>query len=195
MIGHTPPMSHSRSLLTVLLAPGERLSEAELRAVVLDGEAISLGGVFVPIDIPVTALTRAAALCSPMLYSRIIISDSSAAWVWGWGPQPSRVTTCVSIAARIPSPERRRWHAREVVIDDDEHVTLGGVPVTSPERTLLDLARHAPDDSVVPLLAAGITARGLGKSDLVRILDRRPSVSYVVPARRRLLEALRGHTE
>jgi len=169
---------------------GDRLSEPELRAAALDGEVVALAGVFVAIDAPCSALTRATALGQHQWDTRVMISDHSAAWVWGWGPQPPAVSTCVSIVARIPSPERRRLHAREVVIDDDERLTLGGIGVTSPERTLLDLARHALNDSVIPLLSAGIAARGVVRSDLERLLHRRPSLSYVHPARRRLLAAL-----
>jgi len=169
---------------------GDDLSESELRATVLDGEVVVLAGIFVPIDAPVSARTRAMALGAHLTDARVMISDLSAAWVWGWGAQPAVVTTCVSILARIPSPERRRLHSREVVIADDERLTMGGVGVTSPERTMLDLARHAPDDHVIALLAAAIRAEGFVESDLERLLRRRPSLSFVHGARRRLWAAL-----
>jgi len=107
------------------------------------------------------------------------------------------VTTCVSITARIPSPDRRRLHAREVVIASDEVNNLGGVFVTSPERTLLDLARHSPDADadaadidIDRILAAGVAAENLTVVDIERLLGRRPRLSYARLARRRLIGAL-----
>lgn len=39
-------------------------------------------------------------------------------------------------------------------IESDEIVEIEGLPVTSPERAALDLARHAPRDTVVPHLVS-----------------------------------------
>lgn len=180
-------LSASRSLI---LVPGDRLSAPELQSAALDGEVVALADAFVCVDAPLSALTRAAAVGIHLSDTRVMVSDRSAAWVWGWGPTPASITTSVSISARIPSPDRRRLHVREVVIDDDERVVLGGTAVTSPERTLLDLARHDPDDEIVALLAAAITALGLQLSDLERLLSRRRRLAFVHPARRRLLAAL-----
>lgn len=173
-----------------LLLADDRVSASELRAAALDGEVVVLGEGFLPIDAPFTALARAASLAPLMLDTRVILADRSAAWVWGWGPMPAVVMTCVAITARIPSPDRRRLRAREVVIDDDETRMLGPVPVTTPLRTLLDLARHDRDDDVIALLAEGITAQRISRAQIDATLTRRASLSYVRPARARLLSAL-----
>ncbi len=175
---------------SIVLLPGPRLSASELRSAALDGEVIAVGEGFLPIDMPVTPLTRAASLAPLLIDDRVVVADRSAGWVWGWGPAPAAVTTCVAITARIPSPDRRRLRAREVVIDDDERRLLGPVAVTTPLRTLLDLARHDPDPAVGRLLSAGIRHHGIDRAALEAELARRPSLSFVKPARARLLAAL-----
>ncbi|MBX9717595.1 MAG: hypothetical protein K2X36_01975 [Microbacteriaceae bacterium] len=173
-----------------LLLPDRLISATELRSAALDGEVVPVGEGFLPIDTPVSALARAASLAPLLIDERVVIADRSAAWVWGWGPEPAAVTTCVAITARIPSPDRRRLRAREVVIDDDERRMLGPVAVTTPLRTLLDLARHDEDAAGDGLLAAGIRHHGIDKDALEAELTRRPSLSFVKTARARLLAAL-----
>lgn len=173
-----------------LILPGPIVSASELRCAVLDGELVTLGEGFLPIDSPLTARERAASLAPALIDHRVVIADRSAAWVWGWAAPPPVVSTCVSIAARIPSPDRRRLRAREVVIEADEVRMLGPVPVTTPLRTLLDLARHDNDPQLVSLLAAGLRAHGVTRPQLDTALARRPSLSFVRPARARLLAAL-----
>ncbi len=172
-----------------ILLPSARLSASELRSAALDGELVPVGEGFVPIDAPLTAYARAASLAPLLIDERVVVSDRSAAWVWGWGSAPGAVTTCVAITARIPSPDRRRLRAREVVIDDDERRMLGSVAVTTPLRTVLDLARHDLHDDVVALLAAGIVAHGFTPDGLESALARRRSLSFVRPARARLAAA------
>ena len=175
---------------TPVILPGPVIAASELRAAALDGEVVALGEGFVPIDTPITARARAASLSPLLIDSRVVVADRSAAWVWGWGPAPNAVMTCVAITARIPSPDRSRLRTREVVIDNDEHRMLDIVRVTTPERTLLDLARHDSDPHVVDLLAAGIYEHGLTSEAIDLILARRPALSYVRLARSRLLTAL-----
>lgn len=173
-----------------LLLPDRLISATELRSAALDGEVVAVGEGFLPIDMPVSALTRAASLAPLLIDDRVVVSDRSAAWVWGWGPAPVAVTTCVAITARIPSPDRRRLRAREVVIDDDERRLLGQVAVTTPLRTLLDLARHDPDPAVIGLLASGLRHHGIDGTEVDAELARRPSLSFVKLARTRLVAAL-----
>lgn len=177
--------------LPPLLLPDDRLSAAELRAAVLDGEVITVGEGFLPIDAPLTAFARAVSLAPLLIDARVIVADRSAAWVWGWGRPTAAVSTCVSIAARIPSPDRRRLRTREVVIADDETRALGGVVVTSPARTVLDLARHDSDAGVIELIADGIRQHGIASSELELALSRRTNLSFVRLARARLSTAFR----
>lgn len=178
----TPPARPARSLV-------EGLSPAELRAAALDGELVPLADGFAPLDLPVTASTRAAALAPGLHDPRVIVSDRSAAWVWGWQFRAARLSTSVSIDARIPSTERRRLGAREVVIDGDETVELGGLAVTDPVRTLVDLARHDADADVVELLARGLHEHRIPQAAIDSALARRPRLSFVRLARTRLAAA------
>lgn len=168
---------------------GSALSPTELRSAVLDGEAIALGDGFAPLDLPVTAADRAASLSATLADRRVILADRTAAWVWGWCAQPGSLRTCVSITARIPSPERRRLGAREAVIDPDERRSVGGVLVTDPVRTLVDLARHSADPDVVDLLASGMRISRIPFTEVMSALSRRPRLAFVRTARARLLRA------
>jgi hypothetical protein len=175
---------------SAVMLPGSIVSESELRAAALDGELVPLGDGFLPIDAPLTPFERAASLAPALLDRRVVVADRSAAWVWGWGPQPPAVTTCVSITARIPSPDRRRLRTREVVIENDELRSLGAVCVTAPLRTLVDLARHDRGRDVVGILAAGLLAHAVTAQQIDAELDRRPGLSFARPARALLRDAL-----
>jgi hypothetical protein len=173
-----------------VFVPDARLSATELRCAALDGELVPLGEGYVCVDAPNTSFARASSLAPIVIDTRVIISDRSAAWVWGWGPMPVAVSTCVSIAARIPSPNRRRLRAREVVIGDDERVMLGGVAVTSPVRTLVDLARHDTGDDLQQLLACGLRESRIDLDILFSALSGRINLSFVRTARQRILAAI-----
>ncbi len=165
------------------------LSATELRAAVLDGELIPLGDGFMPLDLPITVADRARTLAPTLRDLRVIVADRTAAWVWGWCREPGALSTCVSIAARIPSTDRRRLGTREAVIDAEEHRIVAGVHVTTPVRTLIDLARHSAEPSTVEILASGFARSGLTLLEVLAALDRRPRLSFVRPARERLIAA------
>ena len=57
-------------------------------------------------------------------------------------------------------------------IETDEIVDIAGLPVTAPERTALDLARHAPRDLAVARLDALARATGVTVSDVLPLVDR-----------------------
>ena len=150
------------------------LSAVELRAAELDGELFAVGWGWEHADLPPSAAARAASL-RPELPPRAILADRTAAWVWGWTTRRVGVAICIDIRARISSPHRRSYRAREVVIDGDEVRHLGGVSITSPERTIVDLARHDGANDVVILMAAGIRHHALMPERIGHLADRRPS--------------------
>lgn len=165
------------------------LNPVELRAATLDGELGALGAAYAIIDLPPAPATRAASLAS-LVPERVILSDRTAAWVWGWTVESGPLRVSVSKTARIASPSRRARRAREVVIDTDEIHELEGVSITSPERTLIDLARFDEAEDIVDLLAAGIRIAGMPPEVVAAALDRRPSAAGRRRARQRLTEAL-----
>jgi len=165
------------------------LSPTELGAAVLDGELQRVGDDVAPIDLPVTAESRARTLRRTIPDRRVIVSDRSAAWVWGWVNAAPPLSTSVSITARVPSPDRRRLRAREVVIDRDETVEVGGLVVTSPVRTLVDLARHDTAPDAIELVARGLLENRIQPDDVMRALDRRTRLAHVRRARDLVLRA------
>ncbi len=162
----------SRLLPAVLHPP--LLSAVELRAAELDGELFAVGAGWEPADLPPSPRSRAASL-RPELPSRGIVADRTAAWVWGWTARRVGIAICIDSRARISSTRRQGLRAREVVIDGDELRHPGGVAVTSPERTIVDLARHDEGDDVITLIAAGMRHHGLTVQRIGMIADRRPS--------------------
>lgn len=164
------------------------LPAAELRAAALDGELGALGDGYLVTDCPTTSIERAASL-QRQVPARTILIDRAAAWVWGWTTEPAPVRVCVAMSARVGSSARRAGRIREAAIDPDEIHAIGGISVTSPERTLIDLARFDERDDVAALLAAGIVVAGMTDEVVQAALDRRPASAGRRRARARLAEA------
>jgi very-short-patch-repair endonuclease len=59
-------------------------------------------------------------------------------------------------------------------VEADEIVDVAGLPVTTPERTALDLARHLPRDPAVRNLDALARATGVKALDALVLADRYP---------------------
>jgi hypothetical protein len=187
MIGTPAARSEHHEWMPPRLAPvlSERdLPAAELRAAALDGELFALDGCWVPIDEPERESQRARSLAA-QLPDRVIVERRSAAWVWGLLEAPPRPhELCTAIGARVRTGEG--WPApREVVIDDDETVVMGGIRVTTPLRTLVDLARfsaHFDESLALRLLALG----GMRLDDVIRAIGDRRNL----PGKRVALERL-----
>ena len=169
----------------------ERLDPAELQAALLDGELARLGVSYIGIDEPESARDRARSLSLVLGDVRAIVCDRSAAWVWGWIAAPSTISTCVSIGARVASPVRRRLQAREAVLDSDEVVSLDGVRVTTPVRSVIDLARHDDDDDRASEVIEAAVRSGLTTAAELRVaVHRRPGIAYLRRAQRRIDRAI-----
>ncbi|KAA9110546.1 hypothetical protein [Microbacterium rhizomatis] len=122
----------------------DRLSIAELSAARLDGHLVELGEGYIPADAVETSALRAASL-TELLGHTLAATHLSAAWVHGALPDPP-ARHCVQrcVPQRLHHVFGRRIVYRELrVLDEDLH-RIGGVLVTSPARTLADLAR-VPD--------------------------------------------------
>lgn len=114
-----------------------------------------------------------------------VLSHGSAAWLWGLIPTAPREAE-VTVAARGNRRPGLRVH-RVWSLADEERTTYEGLPVTSPARTLVDLAGTS---SARGLSRAVDRARRRGKLDLAAI-DRalaRRSGSF---GKERLQEVLR----
>lgn len=165
---------------------------AELHAARLDGELFAIDDCFGPVDVAEQAELRAASL-SAVLPPRLIAEQRSAAWVLGslLAP-PARHQLCVDTRARYRCAAAPRFAVREVVLEDGETVVIGGLRVTTPLRTALDLARFCDpfgDDEARIVAALGAAGR-FGADEAVADLGRRRHLSGKVRAAGRLRAAL-----
>jgi hypothetical protein len=162
------------------------LPYAELQAARLDGELMGLDAVWTPIDEPVDVRHRAMAVHADHA-DRVIAEQRSAAWIWGAAPAPPpRPELCVAIGSRV-----RAHHlapVREVVIDASEIAMVDGMQVTSPLRTVLDLARFSPGFGEVELAIVRtlMVDHGLGHDAVLAELRRRRNL----PNKRRAVTRL-----
>jgi len=128
--------------LAAAVAPGHRpddLPLAELMCAGLDGEVFPLGACWCPIDQIDGPSLRAASL-APLVPARGIVERASAAWVYGFVAEPREHELCVDVRARAHVLPSMRVHVREVVCSESDVQSLGGLRVTTPLRTVVDLA-------------------------------------------------------
>ncbi len=156
------------------LLSADDLPLTELHALRLDGVVVSVDCLFAPIDEVPGALQRANALAAD-LHDRLVAEQWTAAWVWG-----ARVTPpvphqfCVGLDARVTHSTAPWLALREVVIDPSDVFQVGSLGVTTPRRTVADLARFSPTwrseerDVVAALIEVGRVTR----HELERELDR-----------------------
>jgi hypothetical protein len=175
--------------LPEVLSPAD-LPMAELCAARLDGDLFAIADCFSPVDLPEQPADRARA-AAQRLSERVIVERLSAAWVFGVMAAPPREHQyCSAADARAKPSTLRRLTLREVVIDEDEVVVLGGVRVTSPLRTACDLVRSAPQfDAALRLMVLRLLSlAGASIDDCVAVLDRRRNL----PGKVRTLDRLRS---
>jgi len=135
---------------------GDRLGPAELTAACLDGHLVDLGEGYIPADAVETAALRAASL-GELLGADLAATHLSAAWIHGAIPEPpSRHTVQRAASRRLHHVLGRRIVYRDLQVDPDDLIRIGGVWVTSPPRTLADLARI----SDAPYEAAALAMAG-----------------------------------
>lgn len=123
-----------------LYLPGGRLAIPELSAARLDGHLIELGEGYIPADLIETPDARAAAVAR-LVPADTAASGPTAAWIHGAGDTPPvrhHVRRAVSHRIRPALPSRVTLHDTE--LPGAEHLLIGGVPVMTPVRTMVDLA-------------------------------------------------------
>jgi len=170
---------------------------AELWAARLDGELFTLDDCFLPVDLPEGSLTRALAV-SRQWPQRLIAEQRTAAWIWGvTDDPPRRHELCASLGARARPSNSRRVTVREVVIDDDDIATIGGVRVTTPLRSILDLTRFSQtfERSELTIVRALADMAALGLDDVETALDTRRNLPNKRRARERLRAAFSAPTD
>ena len=136
---------------------------SELWAACRDGELVPLSSsAFVFADVPQTPVVRALAV-RPVLARRTIIERHSAAWVHGALTTPPRLHTIAVRYANRSSASRRLAIVREVALRPGDTMTIGGIEVTTPLRTAVDLARDRAFDAQrdSPVIARLLASSGL----------------------------------
>lgn len=141
----------------------------------------------VPARTPVTPPTRAAAL-GPQVPARSVLAGPTAAWVHCGGAMPERLHLAHRSGTHRPKvwTFTTVWSGPGLVADS---VRLGGVLVTSPERTALDVALRLPPEDALRLVL-GLRAAGADLVAASRALERRTRVPGRPQARLVLAEAL-----
>jgi len=128
-----------------LFFPGERLALTELSAACLDGVLVPLGEGFIPADAVETAWMRARSL-APLLGQRWAAVRTSAAWVHGGMPaEPSRHHLQRAGMARVRAHHTARAAYHDVRLPAADTTALAGVHLSTPGRTLADLARSGDE--------------------------------------------------
>ena len=164
------------------------LSPAELQAARLDGEVYDLAEAYCLIgelESPAHRARAALRARSP----RLIAELGTAAWVWGAAPEPLHLEFAVLPEARARLSPAHRITVREIVYDDGDVVALDGYRVTTPLRTILDLARFAEPFDSATVARLAVIAR-LSLDDCLASLESRSGIPAKNRARENLRQAL-----
>ncbi len=168
------------------------LPAVEAQATRLDGESYRLGEAYLPIGVRPQPATRAAAALGARS-PRLVAALGTAAWVWGARPEPpTHGEYLVDLAARWRPQLGEGLSVMESVLQPGDVVRWGRWAVTSPLRTVLDLARFridfAADEAAAVRGLAGLG--GFGLVDVLAALDRTRNLSGKRRAATRLRSAL-----
>ena len=123
-----------------LYVPGERLSQTELSAARIDGHVVDLGDAYIPADFVEGPDVRASTIAA-LVRPGTAACHQTAAWIHGAGDTPPgvhHVKRCVERRIRPVTSSRVVFH--DTLLPEADVCALGGVAVSSPARTMLDLA-------------------------------------------------------
>ncbi len=140
-------------------------------------------------------LRARAAACSipPAIRQRVVAGRMTAAWIYGCAAEPDRMALLVDASRRVSSLRATRGCSfHEVRLGPFDVVSLGGLLVSSPLRTAVDIALHVDRERALPALAAMLAAPGLEVRPrlLVRAVEAVPRVPHKKSARATLAALL-----
>ncbi|WP_427131328.1 hypothetical protein [Pseudarthrobacter sp. S9] len=185
----TPPGSDP----VELYSPGTLFSWPELQAMASDGVLTQLyqRGYLPPGTRSSPQLrARAAALgVPPAIRQRVVAGRMTAAWIYGCTGEPDRLALLVDANRRISSLRSTRGCTfHEVRLGQFDVVSLGGLMVSSPLRTAVDIALHVEADRALPALGAFLARPELDVR--LRVLRLAVDASPRVPHKKAALEKL-----
>ncbi|WP_226533142.1 type IV toxin-antitoxin system AbiEi family antitoxin [Microbacterium paraoxydans] len=174
-----------------LYVPGERLSESELSAARIDGHVVEVGDAYIPADLVAGPDVRASSV-SMLVQPGTAACTQTAAWIHGAGDAPPvvhHVKRCIDRRIRPITSARLVFH--DTVLPDVDIELIGGVPVSTPARTMLDLATTLHRDPRVLMwmdrLAAALPGTPKAAIAALRDLHRVPGSRAGLAALERLV--------
>ncbi|NUS35363.1 MAG: hypothetical protein HOQ04_02680 [Pseudarthrobacter sp.] len=176
-----------------LYSPGSPFAGPELQSLAADGllarfhqHGYTLPGLAAS---PQLRARAAAGAVPASIRQRVVAGRLTAAWIYGCAPEPDRLALLVDAKRRVSSLRSTRGCTlHEVKLGPFDVVSLGGLMVSSPLRTALDIALHVEPERAVPALAA-LLARP--QQDVrLRLLVRAIEATPRVPHKRAALEKL-----
>jgi hypothetical protein len=170
--------------LSPVLADAD-LSPAELQAARLDGELYDLAGAYCLLGELEAPRHRARAVLAGRS-PRLIAELGTAAWIWGAVDTLDGLEFAVTPDARARLGPAHHATVREIVYEAGDVTALDDCQVTTPLRTVIDLARN--DFSFDPTIAERLASLGgFDIRDCVASLQSR----HGIPSKARALENLR----
>ncbi|MGY2746385.1 hypothetical protein [Arthrobacter sp. UYCu723] len=176
-----------------LYSPGTLFSWPELQAMAADGVLTQLyQRGYLPPGTRATPRLRARALATmipPQIRQRVVAGRMTAAWVYGCAREPDRLALLVDANRRLSSLRSTRGCTfHEVRLGPFDVVSLGGLMVSSPLRTGVDIALHVEPERALPALNALLARTELGVR--LRLLRLAVEATPRVPHKKGALEKL-----
>ncbi|MGO4186663.1 hypothetical protein [Pseudarthrobacter sp. TAF60_1] len=176
-----------------LYSPGRPFTWPELQTLAADGvlSQFHQHGYTLP-DVQVSAQLRARAAANAVpapVRQRVVAGRMTAAWIYGCAEEPDKLALLVDAKRRISSLRSTRGCTlHEVRLGPFDVVSMGGLMVSSPLRTAVDIALHVDAHRALPALA-GLLARP-EKDVRLRLLVLAIEATPRVPHKRAALEKL-----
>ena len=176
-----------------LYSPGRVFSWPELQAMAADGLLNQLyqRGYMLPGTAATPQLrARAASFAVPQaIRQRVVAGRMTAAWIYGCAGEPDRLALLVDATRRVSSLRSTRGCTlHEVRLGPFDVVSLGGLMVSSPLRTALDIALHVDPERAIPALRKMLARPELDVR--LRLLTLAVEATPRVPHKRAALEIL-----
>lgn len=178
-----------------LLHAGDTFTSAELQSMRLDGLVrLVIGNSYLRSDFREDAATRSQAAARSVPQSvrpRVALGRSCAAWIYGCAPPPSLISLVTDHRRRTTAlPPFTPAVMHQVALGPFDVNLVGGVSVTTPLRTALDIAVHGEDRDAVSILQAIGAARELACP--LRLVEAALVTAPRVPGKTRALARLRA---